>query len=592
MSQKWILIFFVLFLTFASFAPSLQNGFVDIDDEAYVVHNEGIRTFSLQSMYELFTHYIYRNYHPLTFVTFSVEYHFFGLEAFFYHLDNILLHVVDTLLVMGFVYLLTSHFYLALLTGLLFGIHPFQVESVAWISCRKNVLYALFYLLSLISYVMYVKKQSSKCYYFSLIFFLLSLLSKQLAVTLPFVLLAIDFYVKRALSDKKIWREKGPFFILSAIFGIVTIYFAQIAGGFPNIPLYSLSDKIFLSTYALCLYVIKSVFPFELSCMYPFISKTNGFYPWTVYLSLPLLLALSVCIIKSQSRLLIFGFIFFFINIFITLNVVAMYDSLMYDRYFYIPSIGIFMIMAYLLTKVSEATTQKSLFIKGVFLFILLVYIFYLFGFSYKRCFVWKNAETLWSDVIKKYPQFSTAYVQRGAYYFQSGKMDLAFADIQKAIESYPRNKFAYFIRGQMHASLNQPKKAFEDFLKALEISPRYVDAYLERANIYFQRKEYQQAIADYNKAVELEPTNIYAYNNRGNSYLLNGQPESALEDYSKAIVLEPRYTSAYVNRGMAYIKLGDYRRALDDFNKALSLEGSNSIARRKKIELDKELLK
>jgi protein O-mannosyl-transferase len=255
---------------------SLFNGFTNWDDQGYVTGNELIKSLSFDNIKKIFVTPVMGNYHPLTMLSYAVEYSIAGLSPFIYHLTNLLLHVLNTWLVYRVTRGLSANIVISFVTAVLFGIHPMHVESVAWISERKDVLYACFFLSSLIFYIRYVKGGGRKMLFLSLFLFLLSLLSKGQAVSLTIVLFGVDFWLKRQWSLSLI-TEKIPFLLLSLAFGIAAIYVQHSFGYMQVIKLFSFTDRLFFACYALVLYLYKLILPVRLSCFYPFPAKMDFF---------------------------------------------------------------------------------------------------------------------------------------------------------------------------------------------------------------------------------------------------------------------------------------------------------------------------
>ena len=219
-SSKWIYAFAAVVITAIAFFPSLSNGFTNWDDEVYVINNENIREFSWEKIKYWFGAYHHGNYHPLTMVSYMWEYSISELNPSIYHINNYILHLLNTALVFFFIYKLTDKKEVAIIVATLFGVHPMHVESVAWISERKDLLYSVFYLSTLIVYLGYKHSPDWKKYLLLLVLFVASLLSKSAAVVLPIVLLLIDYYQQRKLTIKLI-IEKIPLFALSIVFGVL-----------------------------------------------------------------------------------------------------------------------------------------------------------------------------------------------------------------------------------------------------------------------------------------------------------------------------------------------------------------------------------
>src|SRR3989339_472154 len=269
----------ILIITFISYYPSLKNGFVTWDDPAYVTGNLQIRSLSLQNVKNIFTSFTMDLYTPLSNLSYAIEYNIFKLNPKIYHITNLFIHLLNCILVFWLFFLISDKISVSFLVSLLFGIHPLHVESVAWISERKDVLYAFFFLLSLISYIYYYNKKEAKYYYFALILFILSILSKPMAVTLPVILFIFDYLLNRKFTWD-IFKEKILFFIIAVIFSIINLY-----GGTPPKLHYDIFEKIFFPTYVLLFHLFKTIIPLKLSAIYPHPEKIGNFLPSIFYIS-------------------------------------------------------------------------------------------------------------------------------------------------------------------------------------------------------------------------------------------------------------------------------------------------------------------
>ncbi|MGA2508560.1 MAG: hypothetical protein ABSF80_13915, partial [Chitinispirillaceae bacterium] len=265
-------------ITFIAFLPSLNNGFTTWDDDIYVVNNPDIKGFTPRHLARIFSSSYVSNYQPLAMLTYMAEYRFFRLNPKVYHSTNLILHIINALLVFALFYGLSGRRITGLLVGLLFAVHPLRVESVAWIAERKDVLSGLFYFLSLIFYVRYIKGKNRKFYWFCLVSLVLSLLSKPMAVSQPFVLLCID-YLFRIKLDKKSIRDKVPFIAVAAIFAAGALLTQKAALPGSGYDVISAIQGICVPFYGIIFYLVKSAFPVHLCAFYPFPAALDGHIP-------------------------------------------------------------------------------------------------------------------------------------------------------------------------------------------------------------------------------------------------------------------------------------------------------------------------
>ncbi|MBI4648195.1 MAG: hypothetical protein HY738_16830 [Bacteroidia bacterium] len=315
--SKILLISVIAILCVISYLPAYKNNITNWDDDRYISKNPYITSLSFFNVKEIFSNFYFCNYHPLTMLSLALDYSIGGTSPFVFHFTNVLLHIINSLLVFWLVLLVLNDLKTAFFCGLLFGVHTLHVESVAWIAERKDVLYSLFYLLSFISYIKYIKltrkdalPKISACaiavtpnevslrvrvnyYLLSLVLFIMSVLSKGMAVTLPLVLIATDYFYNRKLLSKKIIAEKIPFLIISLIFGIIAILAQKTETAISGLESYRLDESIVFACYALFQYVLKLLLPAGLSSFYPYPSEISWFF-WFYPLIIMLIIAIIV----------------------------------------------------------------------------------------------------------------------------------------------------------------------------------------------------------------------------------------------------------------------------------------------------------
>jgi tetratricopeptide (TPR) repeat protein len=567
------LVILILILTFIAFFPSLKNSFVPTwDDSSFIVDNSIIRHLNFQSIKAIFTSTVLCAYVPLPILSFAIEYHFFGLNPLPYHISNLILHMGCILLVFYFFRLLKTDSIYAAFGALLFGIHPMHVESVAWVTERKDLLYTLFYLCSMILYLLYTQKQNRpwKYFIFSILFFILSLFSKIQAVALPLSLILLDYLLKRPSKSRLVY-EKIPFFILSLLFGVAGVLVLKTQGVLQGNEIYSLIHRILFGLYALSSYILKFFAPFNLSALYPLpVSPKQQLLLY--YLNPLFLLLLGFLVYRSAhyTRVVVFGILFFFFNILFLLQIVSAGTAFLSDRFTYIPYIGLIFIIAWTLEKIiKKKKNMKYILFPAMFIFIVLF-----ISLTFNRCKTWANGVILWTDVIEKYPNEAfMAYYDRGVEYYKLNQVDKAIDDYTSAIGINPNYKEAYYDRGVVYGSIGQWDKAISDYSRTIEISPNFDSAYSNRGVLYAYLGQWDKAISDCSRAIEIDPNFESAYSNRGNVYGNLKQWDKAISDYSRAIEIDPNYKEAYYNRSSAYGNLGQWERAISDCFKAIGID-------------------
>jgi protein O-mannosyl-transferase len=563
----------ILVITLIAFLPSLPNQFINTwDDNAYVTANPLITHLDWESFKSFFTNQVNGTYVPIPLLSWAVEFNLFGLHPFAYHLDNLLLHLLCTSLVFYLFMVLRLPVLYAGFGALLFGIHPMHVESVAWVTERKDLLFCLFYLGSLIMYCKYLLSEKEKPKYFllTLLLFVLSLFSKIQAVSLTLIIILLDYWFVRPLKWKLVW-EKIPFFLLSLGFGIAGYFILQHLQVIDIRDKYSLTERILMGLFSLSAYLFKLFLPVNLSIFYPYPVEPGGSVSVLYYLNIVFLIILAVLVFLSirKTKAVVFGSLFFLFNVMFLLQIIRAGNAYQADRFTYVAYIGLFFLVAWSVHLFRDRFRSQRMLLPGL----AIVFSVLFFSATYARCKDWKDSITLWGDVISKYDHAKIAYYNRGVEYATLEEWEMAVDDYSKAIEIDPNYFKAYSNRGVAYRNFGQWDKAIADYTKAIEIDPGYATDYYNRGNAYRNLQQWDKALADYTKAISIDPKFIDAYSNRGIVYGNKGQWDNAIVEYSSAIGIDAKFAKGYSNRGIAYGNLGQWDKAVKDLSKAIELE-------------------
>jgi tetratricopeptide (TPR) repeat protein len=521
---------------FVAFAPSLRNGFVNSDDNVYITENPAIRALSWQNLRAIFGSSFTGVYVPLTVLSYAMEYQVFGLDPTGYHADNLILHVANCLLVFWLMLLLGSGTWVALAAAAFFGLHPLRVESVAWATERKDVLFAFFYLLSLIAYLRssrYRRQHSSKrgraWYWLSLVAFTLSVFSKPMAVTLPLVLVLVDFLVRRKITRRTL-AEKAPFLAIAVAFILIEYVVGgslkTAVSGAPT----GFLHKITTAGFVLVFYVSKMIAPVRLAVVYPYTDQVKGMLPaWFGWA--PWFVAAAGGVVAwslRRTRKVLFGSLFAVLAVTPVMQFVLVPgDALVADRHTYIMAIGIAYLAAEGLAWVGRGRGLRR---GSVTLAVAAAAV--LAALTWQRCGVWKNSLTLWTDVIGKYPVSApVVYYNRAAEYTERKEYGKAIADLTEAVRINPGYGDAYNDLGIAHARTGNLGAALAAFDRALALDPTYADAFYNRAMVHVQRQDFRAAAEDLNRAISLDPASLGAYQFRALAYYRLGQYAKARQD-------------------------------------------------------------
>jgi Tfp pilus assembly protein PilF len=558
-------------VTFIAYLPSLGNGFINWDDNFYVTENAYLKNHDLRG---LLTMNLGGNYHPLTMASLALNYSISGLDAGSYHWLNLLLHLANTALVFLFVRALTGgRLWTSVVTALFFGIHPMHVESVAWISERKDVLYGFFYLIALLTYLRYLDGGRWAWLLATLVAFVLSAASKPAAVVLPATLLLIDYFRRRRF-DTRIFLEKVPFFAISFAVGILTVMAQRSVGAMAGATIWSLGQRFLFASLGTVMYLAKLLVPVHLSAVYP-LPNTSGAPFGSEYYAAPVILAvflLAIVILFRRSRPVLFGLGFFFINIVLVLQVVSVGAALMADRYTYLPYIGLFFALAWWL---DEPVLRGWFPVKSILAGILILLVPFCLVETWKRCRIWKDPEVFWNDTIGKYPRrVVDAYYNRGNYRTRQGRQDEALADYSQALLLNDKIPRIWYNRGLLFAQMGRNDSAQVDFDHVVRLTPTNVDALNNRGAMKYRRGDFAGALADFNRVVEINPEYRDGYLNRAMVLYDMKEYERSVVDRKRGIELDPQkpgIDQEYGSLGETLQRLSRHPEAIDAFNRSIS---------------------
>ena len=549
----------IIILTYIAFSPSLKNGFTNWDDNVYIGENMLIKDFSAENIKKIFNpdFAVSNNYHPITILSLALDYKLSGYKAKTFHITNLLFHLLNTILVFWFIFLLSDKkIVVAAIVAIFFGIHPMHVESVAWISERKDLLYTFFFMAALISYYKYISAQGKRkttLYIITLLFFLFSILSKAMAVVLPVVLLLLDYYKTRKIS-KYVFLEKIPFFALSLFFGILASEIQS--GAIAKLETFTWVQRFSFASYGMINYIIKLILPLNLSCFYPYPNLVSGHLPIIFYVTSFIVIVLFTIIFISikRNKFLAFGFLFYFFTIALVLQFISVGQVIMADRYSYLPYVGLLFTIAMAYDWLQQQTIKYLIVFKKIASLLLFICIPISIFYTYERNKIWKNSAILWTDAISKYPS-SEAYRNRGSYLVNKTDYDL----------------------GSKRVDENEYDKALQDFNISIKMCATNSKVFINRANIYGLKNQFELALSDYSSAIKLDSTDAQTFFNRAITYSIMKQYNNALEDYSKALRLNPSLIIAKENRAYAYVDNGEYEKAIADLNELMEIKPNNA---------------
>jgi len=581
--QKLIVYIALTVITLAVFWQVNHYAFINLDDPVYVIENSHIQSgITLDGFRWAFSSTYAEFWHPLTWLSLMFDYQLHGLNAGGYHVTNLILHILSTLLLFWLFNRMTGMMWRSAFVAAFFALHPLHVESVAWIAERKDVLSAFFWMLTLCLYVYYTEKPVMKRYLPVVFCFVLALMSKPMVVTLPVILILLDYWPLERLQSQKVttnltnvmpvstnqsiqetkpeegtlnesmspphkWKlpktriaeiiplwqiwEKIPFFVLSAVFSIITIY-AQFN---PSVKHYQfpLGPRLANAPVSFMTYLEKAFVPNYMAVFYPFSFQLPA---WQVWGSVFLILFISVVVIISMRRLpyLFTGWLWYAITLLPVIGIIPVGGFSMADRFTYLPLIGITVMLAWGIPPLikSEDMRKKILFPASMAFLAILTFL------TWQQCGYWKNSIDLFNHTLQVTKHNYLAHIDLGSALFDEGKTEDAIAHYSEAISIMPNIILSYNNRGIAYAKLGQHQRAFEDFNKAISLKSDDADVYINRGFAYTQLGQYQRAIEDFNEAIRLKPDYAKAYNNRALVYFNQKNIFSGCSNAQKACAL------------------------------------------------------
>lgn len=545
-----------LVATIIAYANTLNFPHISWDDPEMVFRNRDVIGFDIAAL--LSSHYV-GNYIPLTMLTHAIDWFLFGKSDMGHHFVNLLFHLTNGYLV----YMLTLRLFkeknIASISVIIFLLHPLQSESVNWISELKNLGYALFYLLGLLSYLRYTESKDNKFLFYTGLYFIASCLYKPSAVAFPLSLLCIDLFVHKKFDPKRL-MNKLPFLIISLLFGLVNLK-TQAADQFINyahdFPVY---ERIGNAGFALFKYLSLFAIPYDLSVLYPFPEKTMVFTIIGLAF-LFLILVVLYLLYKKQKFVLLAIILFILSNLILVLQFIPFGEVLYADRYMYVAIIGFAWGLAFLIHKIP---------LKKIIIPIILVAA--LSSLSFMRNTKWKNSITLYEDILKKYPNNFLALNSLGVENMQRNNDDRALMYFNKATNVAPYNYKGFYNKGLWYLKNNNPKKAIEEFNRVI-VMYNYPKAYVARASAYYALMDHNKARKDANNALLLDKNNSKAYFILGNCANDQNDLPAAIGFYKQAINLNKFEPDYYFKRAISLGKQQNFKDCIEDLNSCLALD-------------------
>jgi Flp pilus assembly protein TadD len=579
-------------VTLALFEPVRNHTFLIYDDDRYVTENPPVKSgLTLKGVIWAFTTMHAANWHPLAWLSHMLDCQLYGLDPSGHHLTNLVFHIASALLLLFVLERMTGSLWRSSFVAALFALHPLHVESVAWVAERKDVLSSFFWMLTMWTYVRYVERPGLNRYLWVLLSFGLGLLSKPMLVTLPFVLLLLDYWPLRRfqfaqstknpkLSPSKpihsnhrrslifsLIREKVPFFILSGVSSILTIIAQQKIGAVAPLEIYRVDIRIANALISYVRYIEKMIWPHKLAVFYP---HPVTLPLWEVIGSGLLLAGVSVLVIWAARKRPYHGVGWFWYlgTLVPVIGLVQVGAQAMADRYTYIPLIGLFVMIAWgVPERLAEWRYRKIIFSTsaGVVLLILMIV-------TRLQVNHWQNDITLFKHSLAVTSDNFVLHNNLGIVLARQGKTEEAIAHHTEALRISPYNANIHCNLGVAFAEQGKIQEAIAHYAEALRIEPDYVEAHNNLGVALAGQGKIDEAMAHYAEALRIDPHHSIAHYNLGVALGEQGKTEEAIAHFTEAIRIKPDYTLAHGNLGIALARQGQIQEAITCFTKALQI--------------------
>jgi Flp pilus assembly protein TadD len=601
LNDRWTVLWICLFLaaiTLAVFGRTFSYGFVNFDDNDYVYENPAVcGGLTLNGIAAMFTQVECNFYHPLTMISLMVNYQLNGLQPGGYHLANVLLHSLSAILLFLVLRRMTGFVWRSAFVAAVFAIHPLRVESVAWVSERKDVLSGLFFMLTLWAYARYVQNaRSGVRYLVVVVLFAMGLLCKPSIVTLPFVMLLLDYWPLRrfgggAAAGSKLANQRGgfsvfahlivekvPLFALSAAASVI----APMAEGkamtsSAGVPLLTRLGNPIMSYVT---YLRQMIYPADLAPLYPFPSwDLSG---WNIILALALLAAISATTVVAWRKrpYLLVGWLWYLGILVPMIGIMQVGGFAHADRFTYLPMIGLSIALTWTVADLSAGWRHRQMVLGGCAITILIALMFC----AQTQVSYWQNSESLWTRTLACTSDNYIAHNDLGSALLQKGDVDKAISHFQTALQIKPGFTEAQNNLGTALLQKNNVDEAISHFQAALQIEPDDATAHNNLGDALLQKGDVNKAVAHFQTALQINPGYAEAHYNFGNALLKAGKADEAIVQYQQALQIKPDYAKAHNNLGSVLLQKGDVDRAIAHDQRALQIkpdyaEAHNNLA-------------
>jgi tetratricopeptide (TPR) repeat protein len=571
------------------FLPSLRGDFIEFDDSVYVTGNAHVTGgLTLENLAWAFCHTVVGVWHPLAFWSHMLDCQLYGLKPWGHHLTSVLVHGVNVVLVFLVLRQITGATWRSLLVAGLFGLHPLRVESVTWICERKDVLSLMFWLLTISAYAKYIAvskahgPKSTGWYGLALVLFCCGLMSKPMVVTLPFVLVLLDYWPlqcfqcpipdsPRTFFLKSVWG-KAPFFMLTVVICTFAFIFGKANGVMDFLPGLTMGARLGNALISYCRYLGKLFWPANLCAHY----LHPGHWPLGKVLLTGLFLSgISVFVFawRRQRPYLLVGWLWYLGVLVPVIGLVPVGTHSLADRYLYIPCLGILVALVWGACELNRRWRHQTfdLSVTGGVLALVCI------GLTRHQIGFWHDGVSVWSRAITVEKNNYDAHDRLGRAFFSYQRIDEAIREFQEAVRLKPDVAATYCSLGRILYSQGRIDEAIENYQKALKVQPDSVVAHNNLGNLLFQKGQVNEAVRELQEAVRLNPGFAEAYCSLGQVFVAKGRVEEAIACYQKALEIRPDFVEAHDKLANLLFQNGRVEEAIRYFKKAAEIQPDNA---------------
>jgi protein O-mannosyl-transferase len=583
---------FLAAITLAVFGQTIRYDFVNFDDDLYVYNTPAITAgLTLKGVTFAFISQHARNWHPLTTISHMLDCQLYGLNAGWHHATNIFWHIIAALLLFQVLRQMTDALWKSAIVAALFAVHPLHVESVAWVSERKDVLSAVFFFLMLGAYVHYARSPSIMRYLLVTVLFAGGLMAKSMLVTAPVVLVLLDYWPLNRIRGQQaavgrhlleLVVEKIPLFVLSSGACLITFVLQERATG--AIPLLPLLWRLENAVVTYVTYIWQTLWPMRLAVFYP--HPNNTLTIWQVILAIGFLLIATVAVIifRRKRPYLLTGWFWYIVMLLPVIGLIQVGEQGHADRYTYLPNIGLFLVAVWLAGDVLAVFRVRF----RLGLATAIVIIVPLAGTAFIQTTYWHNSESLWTHALAVTSDNDVAHNNLGYLCIDRGELDKAISHFEAALTIRFGKRDRHYDLGTAFMQMNladalarkgQSNEAMAHYDEAIRLQPYYADAYYNRGSVLFAKGLINEAVADWEKTLQIEPGYADAHTGLGNALLRRGLLTEAIAHYEQASVLAPadphsRNNMAWVLATSSDVSIRDGAKAVGFAQQAVALSG------------------